>query len=117
MLGGAIGLLAIDWAQTHNLVQRQRYTEQECNDPGFRATPYAPYVCQSEPVYNELNPFLPNHPSTGDVDKYFALAIVGTAGLSYVLPQKYRRYFLGGVIVLESIVVLHNHSIGLKVSF
>jgi hypothetical protein len=120
LLGGAIGLLAIDWAQSRDLAQRNAtyYLTPACSDPATRGFALSgPCPPQSSHPYHETNPFLPSNPSTGDVDKYFALAIVGTAGLAYVLPTTYRRWFLGGVIVLESIVVMHNHSIGLRASF
>jgi hypothetical protein len=117
LLGGALALLAIDWSQTRDLARRQAYTRQECEDPGFRATPYAPYVCEQKAVYHELNPLLPHHPTTGDVDRYFALATAATVGLAYVLPTTYRRYLLGGVVVVETVIVLHNRQVGLRVSF
>jgi hypothetical protein len=118
ILGGAMGLLAIDWAQTHDLARRNTtyYLTPACSDPATRSLA-GPCPPQSSQPYHEVNPLLPNNPSTGDVDKYFAIAMVGTAGLSYVLAPTYRRYFLGGVIVLESLVVLRNHQIGLRLSF
>jgi hypothetical protein len=120
MLGGALGLLAIDWAQSHDLAQRNStyYLTPACSDPATRGIALAgPCPAQSSHPYHEVNPFLPSNPSSGDVDKYFFLAMAGTAGLAYVLPPTYRRGFLGGVIVLEGVVVLHNHSIGLRASF
>jgi hypothetical protein len=118
MLGGALGLMAVDWAQTRDLARQTQWNKPECADAGFRSAPAAVNAqCATVPVYREINPLLPSHPTTSQVDRYFALAMIGTAGLSYALPNGYRSYFLGTVIVLESLVVLHNHSIGLRVSF
>lgn len=114
LLGGALGLIAVDWAQTRDLVRSERYVTPACADPETRrfAEP-----CAREPAYREFNPLLPTHPSTRQVDTYFVAAIIGIAGLSYAMPTKYRRYFLGGVIVLESLVVLNNHRIGLRIAY
>jgi hypothetical protein len=102
LLGAATTLLVIDWGQTRNMTRSPLYITR-CPD------------CQAP--YYEHNPILGKSPTIGEVDKYFALAILGTAGISYVLPSKYRRYFLGGVIVLETLIVAHNHHIGLRVDF
>lgn len=114
LLGGALGLLVIDWGQTRDLAKSHEYVTPACKDPSTRR-----FVepCEQAPLYREFNPFLPAYPSTADVDRYFAIAVLGTAGLAYVLPTSYRRPFLGTVIVLESLVILHNHSIGLRFSY
>jgi hypothetical protein len=122
LLGGAIGLMVIDWGQTHDLARRNQayYTTPACQDPETRSLAIlynGSCPMQSTRPYREVNPLLPKNPSSGDVDKYFVLAIAGTAGLAYVLPVSWRRPFLGTVIVLESIVVLHNHNLGLRLTF
>jgi hypothetical protein len=120
LLSGAIGLMAVDWGQTRDLAAHHHdtYATPACADPATRTNPLAG-SCPTTRVYDrrEMNPFLSAHPSNSQVDQYFALAMIGTAGLSYVLPIRYRRPFLGAVIVLESLVVLRNHQIGLRVSF
>jgi hypothetical protein len=102
LLGAATALIVVDWGQTRNMTRSPLYISRcpDCQDP-----------------YYEHNPILGKSPSIGEVDKYFALAILGTVGVSYALPAKWRRYFLGGVIVLESAVVMRNHHIGLRAEF
>lgn len=118
LLGGALGLMVVDWAQTRDLARQTQWNKPECADAGFRSAPAAVNAqCATVPVYREINPLLPSHPTTAQVDRYFALAMLGTAGLSYALPTRYRTYFLGTVLFLETVVVLHNHQIGLRVSF
>jgi hypothetical protein len=105
MLTGALGLLAVDWGQTRDLVRQQ---EPRIFMAGSGSPPRE---------VHEKNPFLGETPSKREVDRYFLLAMAGTAGLSYVLPPTYRRWFLGGVIVVETAVVLRNHELGLRVRF
>jgi len=61
--------------------------------------------------FREVNPVLGRHPSTRRVDAYFTGAIIGTVGLTYVLPPQTRRLWLGGVTTLEVMVVLRNNSL------
>jgi len=112
MLAGALTLATIDWGQTRDLVRQQR--QGGC----IQAAGQPAQPCPSSPMYDErANFFLPAHPTTAQVDKSFAIGMAFTAGMAYVLPQTYRRWFLGGVIVLEAGTVIHNHSIGLRVDF
>jgi len=61
--------------------------------------------------FKEVNPILGPRPSTRRVDAYFGGAILGTVGLTYVLPPQTRRLWLGGLITLEVMVVLRNNSL------
>lgn len=94
MLAGAMTLIVVDWGQARDMVKRQ-----------------------ASEGYHENNPLLPEHPTTADINHAAIIGLAGTAGLAYVLPQQYRRWFLGGVIVIETAVVAKNHQIGLRVSF
>jgi hypothetical protein len=105
MLGGALGLMAIDWAQTLDIARQTKCAA------AVRAQ------CASVPAYRETNPVLPTHPSASEVNRYFVLAMVGTVGISYALTPTYRRYFLGGVLLIEGVVVFRNHQIGVRASF
>lgn len=124
LLASAIGLLVVDWGQTRDLATRVS-TVPRCTsstghcvegriDADGRIIELPP---RQRRVYAESNPFLGEHPTRSEVDRYFLLAIAGTTGLAYILPQKPRRWFLGGVIVLEAVVIYDNHSAGLRVSF
>lgn len=118
MFSSALALLFIDWGQTRDATQESGSSSvtvmSQVNDgpivqSGVIDTRHRPYY--------EKNPFLGKSPSRSEVDRYFVLAMAGTAGLAYALPQNPRRWFLGGVIVIETVVVIDNHRIGLRVSF
>jgi hypothetical protein len=107
LLGSALALTAIDWGQTRYMAKTM-YTEKW----NFDGTPAV-----SARSHYETNPLLGREPRLKTIDRYFPAAMLGTAVLSVVMPTTYRRTFLGGVILLESAVVLRNHQIGLRVSF
>ena len=109
LLGTAATLLVIDWGQTLSITHE---TETTASLNG-----QTPVVVSRQRPYHEKNPILGSDPSKNEIDRYFAVALLGTAGLAYVLPPTYRRYFLGGVIVVETLVVLRNHRIGMRVQF
>jgi len=63
--GVVTALLIADWAQTRWIVKN--------------------------PVdSHERNPILGEHPSAGQVNTYFAVAVIGHAAISYVLPRGWR---------------------------
>jgi len=92
MLGASLGLKVVDWGQTRDIASRPQ-------------------------DYHENNRFLGEHPTSQQVDRYFALSIGATSAVAFILPQTYRRWFLGGVIVLDASAVMKNHQIGLRVNF
>lgn len=75
------------------------------------------YIAKNPQQFHENNPILGEHPSVGKVNTYFVGAIVAGAVVAHYLPSEYRKYFLGGVSVLEIGVAAHNKHIGIKVSF
>lgn len=109
LLGGAMTLLVVDWGQTR-AITNETVTYASLNGQ-------APVAVSSKRSYHEKNPLLGENPSRSEVDRYFLVAVLGTAGLAYVLPPTYRRWFLGGVIVLEAYSVINNHRIGLRMDF
>lgn len=116
LLGSALALSAIDWGQT-KYATRETVTTTEIRRFHTDGTETVETSTTTSRQYREENPFLGRHPSRGDVDRYFAIAALGTVALSAVLPTRYRRYFLTGVIVVESLVVLRNHHLGIRVAF
>jgi hypothetical protein len=92
LLGTALGATMLDWAQTR-------------------------YIARHPERYREINPVLGSHPAVSKVDKYFALSIVGITGIALELPSRYRKWWLGGVTVIEVGFVLHNDWIGIKADF
>jgi len=87
-----VTLLAVDWNQTR-------------------------IIARNPDRFNEKNAILGNHPSVGKVNGYFAAAIIGTIGVAMALPSEYRKFWLGGITVLEVSVTQHNRSLGIKTSF
>ena len=85
------GLAVVDWAQTRRIAR--------------------------QPVYYEMNPVLGSHPSVGQVDAYFAGAIVGHAAVSYLLPAGWRAGWQYVWIGIEAQKTYHNRSIGLRFAF
>jgi hypothetical protein len=85
------GLAVIDWAQTRYIAKH--------------------------PEFYETNAVLGPHPSTGRVDLYFPVAIVGHAAISYILPPSWRQGWQYVWIGVETQKTTHNHSIGIKMSF
>ena len=89
----AIGALAIDWGQSRWI---QRHPEA---------------------LFYEKHPFLGSHPSVGEVDAYFAGAMLGTVVLADWLSPTWRRRFLAGVTVVELAVVGRNANLGIRVAW
>lgn len=74
------------------------------------------YIAEHQQFY-EINPILGMHPSMAKVNTYFAGALIGGTILTFALPEKDRKWFLGGVTVLELGVTAHNANIGIRVNF
>lgn len=70
----------------------------------------------SEPHY-EQNPLLGNHPSQGEIDKYFAVSAIGHFGASELLPLRYRKNWQWLTIGVSGAIVYHNYRIGLRFNF
>jgi hypothetical protein len=103
---GATALTAtvIDWGQTRYIAKNPCANAgggTSCTDP-YREVGWARY-------------FIGERPSTGQVDAYFTAAIVAGTLAAHYLPSPYRKWFLGGVALVELSVVRHNIRIGLKV--
>lgn len=73
--------------------------------------------CQAGGTKYEMNPALPTCPSRGEVNRHFAVA----AGLHLLasawIPARYRSPWQYITLGTSGAIVLHNHHIGLKVSF
>jgi hypothetical protein len=102
----ALAFTAADWAQTRYLAQNPCINAgggTDCADP-YREVGLARH-------------FIGERPTTGQVDRYFAGAIVVSALAAHYLPSAYRKWFLGGITLLELSVVANNRSIGLRMEF
>lgn len=72
---------------------------------------------KNHPNMYETNIFMGKHPSDARVRNYFAAAALTTAAIVYVLPSEYRKYFIGGVILVELNVISNNKSAGIHMKF
>lgn len=108
LLTVALATLAIDWGQS-------RYIATHVETTTTYLTPTSGYVTTTR--ITERNPLLGEHPGVGKVNGYFALAMLGTAGLAYALPADKRRTFLWGVTIVETVVIFSNHSAGIRMAF
>ena len=92
LLATSTALLIVDWGQTR-------------------------YIAKNPDRFHELNPILGRHPSVGRVNTYFATAIIGNYLLADWLGPTNRKLYLGGITALETVVVIRNNGIGIKVAF
>ena len=85
-------LTAADWAQTRNIARHPAR-------------------------WHETNPLLGAHPTSGQVDRHFALsALLGAAAL-HALPTRYRDWALSAGLVIEATCVTNNLRLGIGVKF
>lgn len=67
--------------------------------------------------YKEMNPVLGSCPSMSRVNTYFISTALLHAGVSAMLPRKYRRFFQTSTMIMEIGYVTNNYNIGLKFNF
>jgi hypothetical protein len=87
---GFLALTGIDWMQTRKIA----------NNPD---------------EYHENNPVIGSHPSTSEVDAYFAAGVVAHTAAAMAMPPKYRVWWQYVWIGVEAGFVASNFSIGLGV--
>ncbi len=87
----AIGLKAIDWGTTLDLVGR--------------------------PNYYEMNPILGKYPSRAEINTYFACSALSQILLTHLLPSGSRKWWLGFNIFISGYCVNNNYGVGLRVNF
>lgn len=75
------------------------------------------YISHNGDRYYEMNPILGKHPSTDKVDAYMISTFLGMWALAYVIPEPYKKFFIGSGIVLEGGLAIHNNNIGIKIDF
>lgn len=91
--GAALAVLtAADWAQTR-------------------------HIARHPSRWHETNPLLGEHPSTGQVDRHFAVsALIGAAAL-HALPTRYRDWALNAGLMIEAGCVANNLRLGIGIKF
>jgi hypothetical protein len=72
------------------------------------------YIATHPEQYRERNPLLSEHPSVGQVNHYFAATLVAHYAITHFLPPAYRPIWQYGTITMQTYVVLHNRSVGIK---
>lgn len=92
LLTAATTALVLDWGQTRR-------------------------IARNPDEFYEKNTLLGDHPSTGDVDKHFAAALLGTIVIAEILPSYYRKTWLGVVTAVEVGFVQQNYQLGIKMDF
>jgi hypothetical protein len=92
LLTGALTAMSIDWLQTRYIVTHPR-------------------------EFHETNPMLGQHPSMREVNQHFAVAIIGTVIAAKILPERYSRLFLSGVISIEGSFISGNQRLSIGVQF
>ncbi len=78
------------------------------------------YIASHPQQYSESGPaqmFIGSHPHRDKVDAYFIGSLLLNNGIMIALPKKYRPYYAGGVMAVETYFVVQNNSIGIKVQF
>lgn len=91
LLQKAITIFIIaDWIQTRNIVE--------------------------DPALEEANPILGANPSLEEVDRYFAICLIGNTLISYLLPQNLRTRWQVLSLRFQIETVNHNFNMGVKFS-
>jgi len=90
--GTSLSLNVIDWGQTLDIVDRPD-------------------------EYYETNPILGKYPDRGEVNRYFACSMALKVLITHLLPSEYRKYWLGGNILVSGYYVQNNYRIGLRVNY
>jgi hypothetical protein len=75
------------------------------------------YIASNPDEYKESNVLLGDHPSRDKVNMYFPCAIVLHTAVAVALPKDYRRVWQLIWIGIETGMIVHNTSIGIKVDF
>ncbi len=86
------GVTSMDWSQT----------QQIANNPSR---------------YYETNPFLGRHPSLANVNILIPSSMALHALIAYALPKPFREVWQMAWIGIETDMVQHNASLGLKIKF
>lgn len=75
------------------------------------------YIARHRDDFQETNHYSGNQPSIGRVNSYFAGSILAGAAIAHLLPDPYRKIFLGSVAVVEFRVVGKNFMVGVGIAY
>lgn len=74
------------------------------------------YISKNPDRYEEANPILGPNPSLEEVDRYFAVCLIGNTLIAYLLPQKLRIRWQVISLRMQLETVNHNYNMGIKFS-
>lgn len=74
------------------------------------------YISKNPDRYEEANPILGPNPSLEEVDRYFAVCLLGNTLIAYLLPQKLRIKWQVISLRMQLETVNHNYNMGIKLS-
>jgi hypothetical protein len=74
-------------------------------------------IAKNPDDYYEMNPILGRHPSTTEVDIYFATTAILNTVITHYLPSKYRPWWQGISITVSGTCVVNNFAVGIKMDF
>lgn len=96
----ANALFIVDWAQTRYIADNP-----QTEDPnGY----YERGIAEN---------FIGRHPTTGEVNKYFAASIILTNLTGYFMPPDYKKWFYFSVSAYEASYIYDNSEIGIRGQF
>lgn len=72
---------------------------------------------KNHPGMYETNPILGKNPTDRQVKQYFVGASLVTLAAVYLMPAEYRKYFIGGALVMQIYTVGNNKRLGLRATF
>jgi hypothetical protein len=74
-------------------------------------------IAKNPDDYYEMNPILGKHPSTTEVDIFFASTAILHSIVTHYLPSKYRPWWQGITITVSGACVINNFAVGIKMDF
>ena len=75
------------------------------------------YISEHPTEHYEFNPLLPDHPTRGEVNRYFVATGLIHYGIVRALPREYRPWFQWFTISFNSALIAHNAQVGIRVEF
>jgi hypothetical protein len=113
-----VGLTLIDWKQTHDVIGKKEtitntydIVDQNNNVIGYRTQSYTRYA------WKENNPILGEHPSKKKLAIYNVSVILGHSLISYILPNPWRKMWMGSGIGIEIYATSTNWAAGATIKF
>lgn len=85
-------VVVMDWAQTRNIDQH--------------------------PDLYESNKIMGRYPSDAEINRFFIIELLAYNLIGeYVISEKYKAVFYGGIAMVHGGAVLHNYNVGVKFQF